>query len=201
VLENQESDKESASILQVKLLAVLFAAFANNLSGNEHFIAFCDEALTSSISRQKELCKIVKNILLASHEVPIEHLTSALLLEESWCGEICLKELLDCISTTECDENCVLKSIIKQIIYKRLVESRPKELLELIYSGGHFDLVHESSNIHCKLLCVKSLVKEYGLIILKDLKNKAGWLIQCDSGIRQSSDSFNLLGAGYQLTR
>ena len=194
-------EEVKAYCFQKKLLATLFAIFQEDASSARDFIALCDEGLNCASNGKIGMKKIAKNILIASHELTVFKLMSVFILTENIVGKHSLEELLDLVSTTKFDESCHFISIMKKIIYKRLIETRPKELLQLINLNGCSDIVHKSSDIHTKLLCVKSLVKEYGLIILNDLKNNADWILEKDSIIQQTADNFNLLGDSYQSTR
>ena len=196
-------ENSTTCLLLQKTLGTLFALYESCSYGDEDFSASCVNALFSVQRGEIPDREMSRDILLASSELSTTYLVNTFLLKGmDQAEQLSLKSLLDrlaCVKSN--DESNIFITAIQKILYKRLIENNPKELLKLITSEGGLDVVCMFSDLHSKLLCVKSLVNEFGLQILEELRLKAGRLVKIDTELRQTTDYFNILGHNYISTR
>ncbi|KAL5256277.1 hypothetical protein ACHWQZ_G011489 [Mnemiopsis leidyi] len=198
------SDNRQTGLLLQKFLGALFSFYESSSYSDKEFAAACNKGLLSVKGEETSHKEISRDILLASHELSTIYLLDTFLPKNLNQVELLTlnKKLVYCLSCVKtCDGSDIFTTIILKIVCKRLIENSPKELLELITSGSGMDVVCASSDLFIKLLCVKSLVSEFGLQILEELRLKAEWLVEIDSELRQTVDYFNILGQNYRTTR
>ena len=202
-LKTSPSDNSTSGLLLQKTLGALFALYETFSYSDKDLSAACVKALFSVQRGEIIDREMSRDIFLASSELSTTYLVKTFLLKGMHqAKQLSLKNLLDCLSSVQSnDESHIFTTVIQKVLYKRLIENNPKELLNLITSGSGLDVVCMFSDPHSKLLCVKSLVNEFGLQILEELRLKAGCLFEMDIELRQTTDYFNILGHNYISTR